>query len=104
MAQTCPHTVAFKCNNIKLVVYCYELPLLGDGIRQFHDVSQLCSQCFGGRASVANRAILAFLRNTQPYVRTYEQTGYGLFLKTAAHDSQIFTIAKIGSPDKEIWP
>ncbi len=38
----------------------------------------------------------------QPYVRTYERTGYGLFLKTAAHDWRIFAIAKIGSPDKEI--
>ncbi len=33
----------------------------------------------------------------------YVGTGYGFFSSTAAHDLQIFTIAKICSPDKEIY-
>jgi len=32
----------------------------------------------------------------------YVGTGYGFFSSTAAHDLQIFTIASIRSPDKEI--
>ncbi len=74
MAQTCPHTVAFKCNNIKLVVYCCYLPLLGDGIRQSHDVSQLCvPMSFGGRSFGSRHFGVSRKHSYNPtYVRTKE--------------------------------
>ena len=76
MAQTCPHTSVFKFNNIKLVVYCCYLPLLGDGIRQSYDVSQLCvPMSFGGHSMHGVfSTISVFLRNTHTTVRTYVRT------------------------------
>ena len=76
MEQTCLHTVALTCNNIKLVVYRCYLPLLGDGIRQSHDVSQLCvPMSFGGR-SFGIRAISAFLGNTRTTLLTYDRRNW----------------------------
>jgi hypothetical protein len=39
----------------------------------------------------------------QPYVLTYKETGYGFSSSTAAHNSQIFTIASFVPPIKRYF-
>ena len=63
-------------------------------------MSQLCVQMSFVLGIVPFRRFSETL--VQPYVRMYQGTGYVFFSSTAAHDSRIFTIASIRSPDKEI--
>ena len=71
-------------------------------MRQSHDVSQLCVPMSFVLGIVPFRRFSETL--VQPYLRTYKGTGCGFFSSTAAHDSRIFTIASIRSPNKEIAP